>query len=113
MDPTFAAYVSDDEGTLLSIEEVRERLIQDRPLVLNDDANWNHENKQTAAHYLYDYMAKNLYLLNCATESKWGTESAFHPTYILLTPSADTACWVARRSHVIVTTDAAAFWQKP
>jgi hypothetical protein len=63
MDPTNDAYVMDEHGTLLSIAEVRERLISDRPVILNDDANWNHVNKVTAEYYLYDYMAKNLYAL--------------------------------------------------
>lgn len=113
IDPTFAAYVSDDNGTLLSIEEVRERLITDKPLVLNDDANWNHKSKQTAASYLYNYMAKNLYLLECPVEEKWGVESTFAPSYVLLTPSADTDCYRTRQNPSIVTTDAAAFWQRP
>ena len=64
MDPTFAAYVCDDEGTPLGIGEVRERLINDQPLVLNEDANWNHQSMQTIDRYLYQYMAKNLYYLS-------------------------------------------------
>ncbi|MDR2292381.1 MAG: transglutaminase domain-containing protein, partial [Prevotellaceae bacterium] len=41
MDPTFNAYVKDENDNLLSIEEVRERLINDQPLFINEDANWN------------------------------------------------------------------------
>jgi len=48
MDPTFNAYVSDDKGNLLNIEEVRNRLVNGGPLVLNPDANWN--NKATYYH---------------------------------------------------------------
>ena len=47
MDPTFNAYVKDEHGNLLSIAEVRERLITDQPLYLNEDANWNNKSKQT------------------------------------------------------------------
>jgi hypothetical protein len=44
-DPTFAAYVTDENGLLLHPGEVRERMISDRPLNLNADANWNNKNK--------------------------------------------------------------------
>ena len=41
MDPTFNAYMRDENGNYLNIEEVRERLVNGKPLVLNEDANWN------------------------------------------------------------------------
>jgi len=43
VDPTNDAYVMDEKGELLSIKEVRERLILDKPLIVNPDANWNHK----------------------------------------------------------------------
>ena len=43
IDPTFDAYVMNEKGELLSIEEVRERLISDKTLILNPDANWNNQ----------------------------------------------------------------------
>ena len=63
MDASFAAYVTDENGLLLHPGEVRERLIKGLPLVLNEDANWNHKTKQTKEGYLENYMAKNLYML--------------------------------------------------
>jgi len=75
MDPTFNAYVTDDKGNLLNIEEVREKLINGDPLVLNDDANWNNQEKQTKEHYLGYYMSKNLYWLQCSTKSEWDLET--------------------------------------
>lgn len=63
VDPTFAAYVTDENGLLLHPGEVRERLRTGQPLVLNEDANWNHTNKQTKEDYLENYMAKNLYMI--------------------------------------------------
>ena len=74
MDPTFCAYMKDDKGNYLSIEEVRERLINDSPLVLNEDANWNHKNKETQEVYL-NYMSKNLYWIKCAAKSEWDLET--------------------------------------
>ena len=52
IDPTMDAWVTDENGTLLSIAEVRERLINDQPLVLCETANWNHESQQTKEYYL-------------------------------------------------------------
>lgn len=67
VDPTFAAYVTDDNGLLLHPGEVRYRLQHDMPLVLNADANWNNEWEETKEDYLDDYMAKNLYILSVNT----------------------------------------------
>ncbi|MDR3219713.1 MAG: transglutaminase domain-containing protein [Dysgonamonadaceae bacterium] len=75
IDPTFAAYVADEKNQLLNIEEVRYRLINNLPLVLNEDANWNHE-KQTAKYYLKTYMAKNLYWVECLADSRYAAEDA-------------------------------------
>ncbi|MBK8565459.1 MAG: transglutaminase domain-containing protein [Saprospiraceae bacterium] len=75
MDPTNDAYVMDEKGTLLSIEEVRQRLIDGRPLILNPDANWNHITSTTKEEYLYEYMAKNLYRLQCPIVSQYDTET--------------------------------------
>ncbi|MFT4224705.1 TPR end-of-group domain-containing protein [Dysgonomonas sp.] len=76
MDPTFNAYVSDEKGNLLSIAEVRERLRTDKPVVLNDDANWNNQSKQTKEYYLDSYMAKNLYWLAAPLHSGYNVETA-------------------------------------
>jgi hypothetical protein len=75
IDPTNDAYVMDEKGELLSIEEVRERLIYDKPLILNPDANWNHISSVTKKEYLENYMAKNLYLLECPLHSEYDLET--------------------------------------
>lgn len=75
IDPTFDAYVMDDKGNLLGIQEARERLIHGQPLVLNADANWNRTNLQTKAYYLEYYMAKNLYRLESPLASEYNTET--------------------------------------
>ncbi len=76
IDPTFDAYVMDENGNLLSIEEVREKLIQGKPLILNADANWNKENLQTKENYLETYMAKNLYRLETPVRSEYNAETS-------------------------------------
>jgi len=75
IDPTFCAYVMDEKGQLLGLGEVRERIVDNKPLIINPDANWNHKSSETKEHYLYYYMAKNLYRLECNTSSEYDTET--------------------------------------
>jgi hypothetical protein len=75
IDPTNDAYVMNEKGELMSIEEVRERLIEDKPLILNPDANWNHKSSVVKEEYLYQYMSKNLYMIECALNSEYDLES--------------------------------------
>lgn len=115
MDPTFNAYVKDDKGNLLSIEEVRERIINQQPLVLNDDANWNNERKTTKQYYLDYYMAKNLYWLNCSTVSCFNPEPRYGniaAKYVALVPPGFNSK-ATRRSFFVFTSDPNYFWQKP
>ncbi|MFC2709920.1 TPR end-of-group domain-containing protein [Hoylesella oralis] len=115
MDPTFNAYVKDEHGNLLSIAEVRERLITDQPLYLNEDANWNNKSKQTKEKYLDDYMAKNLYWMNCVDNSCLNPEGRYRyygERYIVLLPEGFSSPATVR-SFYTVTNDADYFWQKP
>lgn len=75
MDPTFNSYVMDEKGEPLSIEEVRERIIEDKPLVLNKEGNWNNKNPVVKEEYLFNYMAKNLYMLECPAASEYDSET--------------------------------------
>lgn len=65
-----------EKGELLSIEEVRDRLVSDKPLILNPDANWNNQSAQTKENYLENYMAKNLYILECHASSEYNMETS-------------------------------------
>ncbi|QKJ30006.1 transglutaminase domain-containing protein [Mucilaginibacter mali] len=123
MDPTFNAYVTDTKGNLLNIEEVRERLVRSgtKELVLNDDANWNNQNKQTKDYYLGYYMSKNLYWLQCAAKSEWDIETAKTGKapiqYINLYPGSFTTLHISggsvKESNRFATTNPTYFWQKP
>ena len=89
IDPTFDAYVMNEKGELLGLEEVRERLINGKTLILNPDANWNKKNSQTKEYYLETYMAKNLYRLETPLVSEYDTEtwkSGKEITYVELLP---------------------------
>jgi hypothetical protein len=121
IDPTFNAYVMNEKGDLLSIEEVRERMIDDKPLILNPDANWNRHQSQTKEEYLYHYMAKNLYILECPVNSEYNLETK-EPgkvaSYIRLVPLDyfDQSPDKFELGTTIVkynTNNSASFWQKP
>jgi len=109
-DPTFAAFVTDENGLMLHPGEVRGRLIDGRPLVLNEDANWNHSQKQTKEGYLENYMAKNLYIISANTINQSQPEGASDRQQghqITLIPEG------CRYSNGATTTDADYFWQSP
>ena len=89
MDPTNNAYVMNEKGELLSIQEVRERLITNQPVLLNPDANWNNRQSATKEDYLYNYMAKNLYRFECPLRSEYNVETwanGKQVTYVELLP---------------------------
>lgn len=117
VDPTFNAYVKDESGNLLSIAEVRERLIANKPLVLNEDANWNNVSKQTKEYYLDNYMAKNLYWIQCIDYSRFNPESRYRKNenkYIALLPVGfefDLRDGIITPEYV--THDPGYFWQVP
>ncbi|MES2274640.1 MAG: transglutaminase domain-containing protein [Bacteroidota bacterium] len=123
MDPTFNAYVSDTKGNLLNIEEVREQLVKNGTtnLVLNSDANWNNQSKQTKEYYLGYYMSKNLYWLQCASKSEWDIETVKpgKPAieYINLYPGNFTTLHISggsvKTSNRYPTNNPTYFWQKP
>ena len=108
MDPTFSAYVTDENGLLLHPGEVRQRLIDGRPLVLNEEANWNHESMQTKEHYLEEYMAKNLYYMGSYLHQSFGVE---------MRPYDEAGHWWLAPGGMSVTSsstdDEAWFWQAP
>lgn len=111
MDPSHGIYVMDENDNLLSISEVRERLITDKPLFLNEEA------KLSKEWYLDYYMAKNLYWMQCSNVSKFNTESRYRGRdkdlqYISLTPIG----FGEGNRYLkdgIITHDPDYFWQLP
>ena len=113
IDPTNNAYVKDEKGNLLSIAEVRERLIHNKPLVLNEDANWNNQEKQTKETYLENYMAKNLYWFSCPLQSQFNSESRFRKTETPFVALLPTGFVKPKGKEKYITNDPDYFWQKP
>lgn len=126
VDPTNDAYVMDEKGDLLSIEEVRERLINGQPLILNPDANWNHRMSREKDEYLEYYMAKNLYQLYSPLHSEYDYESAGKNKEIVYvhllpldyskqTPDRSERYSKYHQTNVVdyLTNNPGVFWQKP
>lgn len=91
--------------------EVRERLINSKEVVLNPDANWNHQSQQTKEDYLDNYMAKNLYYITAVTHNRPRPEGkgAEKSVSVLLSPedAQNTP------NYNITTTDYDTFWLPP
>jgi len=113
IDPTMDAWVMDENGNLLSIAEVRERLIEDRPLVLCESANWNHENIQTKEGYLDDYMSKNLYYFVCKKVSRFNPESLYFENDITTDIRLIPVGFQNNNFTCDTTTDPDFFWASP
>jgi len=114
MDPSFAAYVSDENGNLLNPQEVRQRLIEGKTLVLNEDANWNHETKQTVEEYLQHYMAKNLYYISAHITSEYNAEhQGSNKTNPSVTLCPQGGSYYGNSGNGVDVFDDTYFWQAP
>lgn len=113
IDPTNNAWVTDDRGNMLSVREVRERLRKGQPVHVNEQANWNNEDSVSTEDYLYDYMAKNLYYIECWSRYGFNTESdREHPlSYITLAPTGTPGSEPDPKNTTI--NDDRLFWQAP
>lgn len=118
MDPSFAGYFRDPEGNLLSIEEVRDRILTDKPLVPSSELNWN-GTKYTGEAYI-NYMTKNLYWFHVplGSESDYETDSR-GKSFVALMPTDFQPEKARGQVHkinsvdTIITSDPAYFWQLP
>jgi len=113
IDPSFNAYVTDENGTLLSIEEVRNRMINDEPLFLNEDANRNGR-PTYKPWYLETYMAKNLYWFQCPLRNIFNVETRYRNTnekYVSLVPTGYSPTNYG--TEVIKTNNPDYFWKAP
>lgn len=110
IDPTHNAWVTDPEGNLLGLGDVRARRINDLPYCLNEEANWNNQTKSTKEGYLDEYMTKNLYAMEICTHYGFGTEQQTERSYIMLVPSnGNITGYKVKRA----TCDAKWFWAAP
>ena len=118
VDPTYDAFVMDENNNLLSIDEVRQRIRNSQPLKINDYANWNHKYNLTKETYLDYYMAENLYFIEVSTYYGANMETGNnHPfEHITLAPTgfeSDTEVKLPENQDFYFTTDNVSFWQSP
>ena len=111
VDPTWGAYVMDEEGNLLGLSEVRDRLKTGQFVTVNEDANWNHQVACTTDYYLNYYMSKNLYYLQCSDISGFDNETRIEgkvmPRYVTLSPEGEPY------DNSFSTSNEAWFWASP
>ncbi|AMR30757.1 hypothetical protein A0256_04625 [Mucilaginibacter sp. PAMC 26640] len=120
MDPTFNAYVTDAKGNLLNIEEVRQRMVDGKDLVISEHVNWNGK-PLSQDYYLGYYMRKNLYWLQCAVKSEWDLETSKPgkpvSQYLNLYPGTYNTLHqtkkITRGSEQYALNNPKYFWQKP
>ncbi|WCT13098.1 transglutaminase domain-containing protein [Mucilaginibacter jinjuensis] len=124
VDPQDNAYVKDEKGNFLSITEVRERLIDGRPLVLNATANYHHVPDKKEV-YLYQFMAQHLYRMICPVNSAWDSQTREEGKtleYVELLPYGAQEPGIdgfethKHRNYLVInyhTNDDLLFWQKP
>lgn len=111
LDPTYGAYVMDLSGNILSPAEIRNNLINDVPMNVNDEADYNGD-KKMAKTYLKEFLAGNLYHLSANTISRDSTEETsvnYRGSWIVLRPVEEDRYFYSAK----VITDDSVFWQAP
>ena len=122
MDPTLETYVKDGNGNLLSIADVRERLVKELPVFAAPEINVIGEAVEDGGEgYLHDYMTKNLFRISIPLFSIPAYE--MNPRkiriYVELLPEGYNPRNVkfheitGKYSSVIYTTDDKQFWAAP
>lgn len=115
IDPSFNAWVTDENGQMLGISEVRERIRSGLPLQLNEEASHYDDGPTEKSWYLDYYMTKNLYAIEVVADNVFGAEDfnirqGNPPTFILLLPPG----FIPTYAHKdVVTTNDEWFWQAP
>jgi len=124
MDPQDNAYIKDEKGNFLSIEEVRQRLIDGLPLVLNPTANYHHI-PASKEDYLYTFMAQHIYRMISPLNSRFDSETRSQGKlleYVELLPSGSADPLVdgyetsKRKIYSVIcyhTNNNRLFWQNP
>ena len=124
MDPQENAYMKDEKGVFLSIAEVRQRIIDGRPIILNSTANY-HNIPTKKEEYVYTFLAEHLYRMICPVVSEYNSQTITKGkvfTYVELLPEGSKdpkpdrfETSTGSRYQVITyhTNNSNLFWQKP
>ncbi|MEN0054658.1 MAG: hypothetical protein AAGC65_13375 [Mucilaginibacter sp.] len=124
MDPQENAYMKDEKGVFLSVTEVRQRIIDGRPIILNSTANY-HNIPTKKEEYVYTFLAEHLYRMICPVVSEYNSQTITKGkvfTYVELLPEGSKdpkpdrfETSAGKRYHVITyhTNNSSLFWKKP
>ncbi len=116
VDPTYQAYFTDDNGTPLSVAEIRDYLRRDIPLHVNEDADYN-ESPLDAGDYVH-YLSKNLYRFSSTVQSAFGNYWMFHlpeganRAYFHLDPANEAQQGLGAATNYF-TSNPDYFWKQP
>lgn len=110
VDATFNTFVTDEKNNYLDIAEVRQRLIDEHPVLISQDANWNNKEEYTKETYIDDYMAKLLYWFDCPAKNEVNTDKDLSKdsTVALLPEGFD----MKKQNFRYFTFDDSYFWEK-
>jgi len=126
-DPNLNAYFMDEYGVILSVVEIRQRLVGGMALRVNDDLTFNSDNEVFAAlgqqygkdFYLL-YIAKNIFRYDCPRLSTIDKGSQENSKVVLeLLPAGYRPEWLAhprissKGDQIISTTNITNFWRQP
>jgi hypothetical protein len=124
IDPQENAYMKDEKGVFLSLEEVKQRIIDGRPIILNSTANY-HNIPTKKEDYVYTFLAEHLYRMICPVVSEYNSQTITPGktfTYVELLPAGSKDPTVDRfetssgkRYNVVTyhTNNSSLFWKKP
>jgi hypothetical protein len=123
VDPDMRAFVTDEGGTPLSIGEIRERIIDRRPLRVSDTIHMAYASllgKRLLKRLYVWYLSKNIFRIDCPARSEPDYETATSGrTYLQLIPDGYHDDWlkaprVTERGNTIhYLRDPEAFWAAP
>ena len=116
MDPDMCGFLRDENGNILGISEIRQRLIADEQLIVNDDIF-----PKVVGKWIYTwYLSKNIFRFNCQQISEFGQESQReNRTYFELLPDGFREKLLTkpeitpRGNKIVYTNDESLFWQSP
>ena len=103
-------YATDEDGKLLSLQEIRESYIQGKPILYHPQF----IERGSSDNWYYDYMAKNTYWFSCWETIHFDQEPASGKEagrYIHLVPKGFKPFGI--NNSDIVTNDSRQFWAKP
>lgn len=105
------AYATDENGNLLSLQEMRTKIIKQEPVVFNS---FTEDSIRQSNNLLY-YWAKNLYYFDTIEKQTYNIESYPSHSYrkVYLVPNKNHAPKSFRSQYDILTTDVNRFWLGP